>query len=142
MEEQAKQSMAVEKECLDIELKWKEHSDSLEKDIEKWKKAYELEKTKTEKLREHLSRTERELYGILQRKYELIRGPATSKSSNTNMNKASKNDNENLSSPNLLKRNDNSWTDQSETFPKPNIKESKKTREKRILAELCDFLGF
>jgi hypothetical protein len=29
---------------------------------------------KTQKLREHLSRTERELYGILQRKYQLMRG--------------------------------------------------------------------
>jgi hypothetical protein len=49
--------MAVEKECLDIELKWKDHSELLEKDIEKWKKAFELEKTKTEKLREHLTTT-------------------------------------------------------------------------------------
>jgi hypothetical protein len=29
---------------------------------------------KTEKLREHLSRTEREVYSILQRKYQLMRG--------------------------------------------------------------------
>ena len=29
---------------------------------------------KTERCREHLSRTERELYGILQRKYQLMRG--------------------------------------------------------------------
>ena len=30
---------------------------------------------KSDRVRDHLSRTERELYGILQRKYELIRGP-------------------------------------------------------------------
>ena len=130
--------MSVEKECLEIEMKWKEHSELLEKEIEKWKKSYELEKTKTEKLREHLSRTERELYGILQRKYELIRGPATNKKGIT------KTDDNNSTSPNALKRNDNSWNDNNNdnVNSKSNTKESKKAREKKVLAELSDFLGF
>jgi hypothetical protein len=67
--------MEVEKECVAIERKWKAKCDSLEKEILNWKEQFEAQKLKGDRLREHLSRTERELYGILQRKYELIRGP-------------------------------------------------------------------
>jgi hypothetical protein len=74
LEDQAKQTMAVEKECLSLEFRWKDHSEELENEINRWKAAFESEKMKGERLREHLSRTERELYGILQRKYEFMRG--------------------------------------------------------------------
>lgn len=74
LEDQAKQTMSVEKECLTLERRWNEHSEELEGEINKWKAAFEAEKVRGERLREHLSRTERELYGILQRKYEFIRG--------------------------------------------------------------------
>jgi len=73
LEDQAKQSMLVEKECISLERKWRAKCELLEKDTETWKREYESEKLKSEKLREHLSRTERELYSILQRKYELMR---------------------------------------------------------------------
>lgn len=75
LEDQAKQCMSVEKECIEIERTWKAKCESLETEICHWKDEYESQKLKGDRLREHLSRTERELYGILQRKYELIRGP-------------------------------------------------------------------
>jgi len=75
LEEQAKQCMAVEKECTDLERKWKDNCAQLGNEIESWKAAYAAQKLKSDKLREHLSRTERELYSILQRKYELMRNP-------------------------------------------------------------------
>lgn len=77
LEEQAKQSMAVEKECLFIEQGWKAKNDELMKEIEGCKDSLRVERVKGDRLREHLGRTERELYGMLQRKYEFnfMRGP-------------------------------------------------------------------
>jgi len=74
LEDQAKQSMAVEKECTLIEQRWQSKNDELLKEIDKWKRAFQGEKLKGDRLREQVHRTERELYGILQRKYELMRG--------------------------------------------------------------------
>jgi len=77
LEEQAKQSMSVEKECLSIEQGWKAKNDELMKEIEACKDSLKAERVKGDRLREHLGRTERELYGMLQRKYEFnfMRGP-------------------------------------------------------------------
>ena len=75
LEDSAKQCMATEKECVAVEMKWKDKTKELEKDIVTWKRTCADQELKTSKLREHLSRTEKELYGILQRKYELMRGP-------------------------------------------------------------------
>jgi len=75
LEDSAKQCMATEKECVAVETKWKDKNKELEKDIDTWKRTCADQELKTSKLREHLSRTEKELYGILQRKYELMRGP-------------------------------------------------------------------
>ena len=75
LEDQAKQCMEVEKECVSIERSWKAKCEALEREIANWKQQYEAQKVKGDRVREHLSRTERELYGILQRKYELMRGP-------------------------------------------------------------------
>jgi len=75
LEDSAKQCMATEKECVAVEMKWKDKTKELEKDIDTWKRTCADQQLKTSKLREHLSRTEKELYGILQRKYELMRGP-------------------------------------------------------------------
>jgi hypothetical protein len=77
LEDQAKQCMEVEKECVSIERSWKAKCTALEKEISNWKLQFEAQKLKGDRVREHLSRTERELYGILQRKYELIRGPGS-----------------------------------------------------------------
>jgi hypothetical protein len=74
LEEQAKQSNAVEAECIAIERKWSARCQSLEEEITQWKRECEKEKQRGGQLREQLSRTERELYVILQRSYELRRG--------------------------------------------------------------------
>ena len=74
LEDQAKQCMTTEKECISLERKWRAKCEGLESDIESWKRDFDDQKLKTERLREHLSRTERELYSILQRKHELMRG--------------------------------------------------------------------
>lgn len=141
LEDQAKQSMAVEKECMLIEQRWKKKNDELVTEINQWKKAFESEKRKGDKLREQLNRTERELYGILQRKYELIRGPGT--------NKAAVNSRGNLSASNdmgNLKRSDNSQTQSSawdgNLFSTGKPSDSKRTRERKVIASLSDFLGF
>lgn len=74
LEEQAKQSMAVEAECIAIDRKWAARCQKLEDEIAKWKKECEKEQHRNGQLREQLSRTEKELYVILQRSYELRRG--------------------------------------------------------------------
>lgn len=75
LEDQAKQCMEIEKECVSIERSWKVKCKTFEDDIAAGKKQFEAQKMKSDRVRDHLSRTEKELYGILQRKYELIRGP-------------------------------------------------------------------
>jgi hypothetical protein len=75
LEDQAKQCMAVETECIEVDRNWKDKYMALQKQVDEWKNKNATQEMKTNKLREHLSRTEKELYGILQRKYELMRGP-------------------------------------------------------------------
>lgn len=77
LEDQAKQNMSLETECIAIDRQWKQKAEILDQEIAKWKMAYDGEQVKGNRLREQLSRTEKELYGILQRKYELMRGPGT-----------------------------------------------------------------
>jgi hypothetical protein len=55
--------------------KGKDKHEVFENQIKTWKREFEAEQLKGDRVREHLSRTERELYGMLQRKYELIKGP-------------------------------------------------------------------
>ena len=43
----------------------------MEREIEEWKKKFLIEEKKGDRLREQISRTEKELYSILQKKYEL-----------------------------------------------------------------------
>ena len=83
LEKQAAETMIIEKEIMDAmrKLSAQEQQANLEK--EEWASKFMVQESKSERLREHLSRTERELYGILQKKYELIRGPVNS---TTNLN--------------------------------------------------------
>eukprot|EP00607_Mallomonas_marina_P008663 CAMPEP_0182424894 /NCGR_PEP_ID=MMETSP1167-20130531/11162_1 /TAXON_ID=2988 /ORGANISM="Mallomonas Sp, Strain CCMP3275" /LENGTH=215 /DNA_ID=CAMNT_0024605053 /DNA_START=113 /DNA_END=760 /DNA_ORIENTATION=- len=78
LEEQAKINMQVEKECMEIERVWKAKYLNMEQEVEEWKKKFHQQELKGDRLREHLSRTERELYGLLQRKYQIMRGPGGS----------------------------------------------------------------
>ena len=75
LEDQAKLCIDLEHECSEIERGWKERCDLMEREIKEWKKKYSIEEKKGDRLREQISRTEKELYGILQRKYELMRVP-------------------------------------------------------------------
>ena len=79
LEEQAKESLQVETDYINLDRAWKEKSEILSQEILKWKMEYEAEKIKNNRLRDHLSNTEKELYTILQRKHELMRGPASMK---------------------------------------------------------------
>ena len=76
LEDQAKQCMNAEKECIETERMWRIKCASLEEDVKSSRSECEVLKTKGDRLRDHLSRTEREMYSILQRKYEIMRGPA------------------------------------------------------------------
>ena len=78
--------MLAEKECMTIKREWASKCESLQNEIDHWKNEHNAEQLKSAKLREQNSRTERELYRILQRKYELMRGNNVhSKSSNSLM---------------------------------------------------------
>lgn len=76
LEDQAKQCMNAEKECIETERMWRIKCDSLQEEVKNTRNDCEVLKTKGDRLRDHLSRTEREMYTILQRKYEIMRGPA------------------------------------------------------------------
>lgn len=77
LEHEAKANIQLERDIITTEKNWKSKCSSLEDEIVVLKKNCEVEKVKNERLREHLSRTERELYSILQRKYEFMRGGAS-----------------------------------------------------------------
>ena len=131
--------MAVEKECLEIEREWKSKCDVLENEIINWKNEYEILKLKGDRLRGHLSRTERELYGILQRKYELTRGPGGRSGNN---------------GPGNFGNINNSWDGTTKQLPKVEEKyyqdeflgttqniQPQKIRQRLMLASLTGFLG-
>jgi chromosome segregation ATPase len=86
LEDQVDQRIEVEKECVSLEQAWEGKSELLEQEIVNWKLQYDAQKMKNGRVRENLNRTERELYGVLQRKYDLIRGPGGQQ---TGMQKAS-----------------------------------------------------
>ena len=90
LEDQARQCMDVEKECMAIKREWASKCDILQAEIEHWKNEHLLEQTKSTKLREQNSRTERELYRILQRKYELMRGNVAQNKSSQGLNEVEK----------------------------------------------------
>lgn len=75
LEDQAKLCVDLEHECTEIERSWREKCVYLEHEIDEWKKRSMVEEKKGDRLREQISRTEKELYSILQKKYELMRGP-------------------------------------------------------------------
>jgi len=82
--------MDVEKECMATKREWASKCDILQAEIEHWKNEHLLEQTKSTKLREQNSRTERELYRILQRKYELMRGNVAQNKSSQGLNEVEK----------------------------------------------------
>jgi hypothetical protein len=142
LEEQAKISMDIEKECISIEGNMKKCIDERDIEIAKAIKAFESEKKKGDRLRVHLSRTEKELYGILQRKYEIMRGPAVGGRNAGSLAQSRLNQHqsgESIRSPGM------SWvefsSDNSITHPSYQQQESKRERENMVAQSLSDFLG-
>lgn len=139
LEEQAKLSMEIEKECVQIEANMKKSLEERDEEIANVMKAFDAEKKKGDRLRVHLSRTEKELYGILQRKYEIMRGPAMGKVSSLAQSRL----NQAHSSKSSLSPG-NSWVEFSNNSPghqSSQQQESKKERENRVAQSLSDFLG-
>ena len=107
LEEQAKQCMDIEKECVSIERSWKAKCTGFENEIASCKLQFDAQKMKSDRVRDHLSRTERELYGILQRKYELIRGPSGSAAGGSTSSMPVPRQSWDQSGKSPLRRNDN-----------------------------------
>lgn len=155
LEDQAKQNMSLEKECIANEREWKIKSENLEKEISYWKIEFETQKVKGDRLREHLSRTEREMYGLLQRKYEFMRGPAgTNKGGlNTKLSSGELEKIESISGKNKINDNDdinnnnnnntNNYYDILNNFlvtpTVPNTNPA--VRQKKMISMLESFLG-
>lgn len=110
LEDQATQCMEVEKECVSIERSWKAKYLLLESEIVNWKQQFEAQKLKGDRVREHLSRTERELYGILQRKYELIRGPGGRQTGSSVSKMPSQRPSWEITGNSLMKKSDSTLT--------------------------------
>lgn len=75
LEKQAIETMDIERQILEAKNKLRIQEAKSNDEREEWSARFLNQEQKSERLRDHLSRTERELYGILQKKYELIRGP-------------------------------------------------------------------
>lgn len=75
LERQAIETMDVERQILEANKKLRMQEEKSSREREEWTAKFLHQESKSERLRDHLSRTERELYGILQKKYELMRGP-------------------------------------------------------------------
>lgn len=127
LEKEAKLNIAIEKECSTIENEWKSKCNNLELEIEKLNLENAAEHLKNERLREHLSRTERELYSILQRKYELMRG-------GSNYNKQ-------LLESGKAQNWESGIISGVDTTTPQQIKMSKDIRQKQVISNLAEFLG-
>lgn len=122
----------LEHECTEIERSWRERCEMMEKDIGEWKKKYLNEVKKGDRLREQISRTEKELYGILQRKYELMRGPGGAPIQGTKPSK-------DTSRNNLYEDNDTGAA--FNNLAKNEQKSSQDIRQRKTMNSLCEFLG-
>ena len=143
LEDQAKQCMAVEKECIAIDRSWREKAEGLENEIKDWKKKNDTQENKTNRLREHLSRSEKELYGILQRKYELMRGPGRGGPSGlTGVGGGAGNDGR-LHNDSTIRREGSMGSSifQEEAYSTSQARQPQEIRQRRMMASLHDFLG-
>ena len=72
LESQANDSIRFETEATESQRRWKEQYEALEKECEMWRQSNSQLELKNHQLRNQLLRTERELHGILQKKYEFM----------------------------------------------------------------------
>jgi hypothetical protein len=74
LEIQAKQKMTLESELTAMERQWSMRYSELETERDAWKGAVEAERRRSTGLRDQISRKDRELHRMLQRKYDGSRG--------------------------------------------------------------------
>jgi len=72
LEAQAREYIDFESEAADSLVHWKAQYGVLVTEGANWKRLHEQLKLKNKKIREQLLRTERELHGILQKKYDIM----------------------------------------------------------------------
>lgn len=158
MEDQAKSYISAEKSYINNEKEWNVRYKTLEDEIVFWKKEHESQRLKSDRLREHLSRTEREMYGILQRKYEFMRGatPNTGRSNqihNSSSNSSGSNSQQSsqiitssglthsIKTSNTTVNDSGSSRDLLDYSNSVQSKQPQKIREKIMITKLSDFLG-
>jgi hypothetical protein len=144
LEDQSKQCLAAEKRCDDIQAEADRREEQLHKEIEKITIKYEEEKQRGERFREQLSRTEREMYGILQRRYEGMRGPNMKKAPNAGMlqSGSSKNGGHNNNNDGYGDDGGGGRGDGGKSGGGGGNKDTARTRERKVMASLSQFLGF
>uniref|UniRef100_A0A7S3NP63 Uncharacterized protein n=1 Tax=Aureoumbra lagunensis TaxID=44058 RepID=A0A7S3NP63_9STRA len=72
LEEQANEYVKLESEAAESQRRWKEQFEHLERECELWRNSNSQLELKNQQLRNQLLRTEKELHGILQKKYEFM----------------------------------------------------------------------
>jgi len=72
LEAQAREYIDLESDAADSLTHWKAQYNALVEEAANWKRSYEHQELKSQKIREQLLRTERELHGILQKKYDIM----------------------------------------------------------------------
>mmetsp|Transcript_215 Transcript_215/g.619 ORF Transcript_215/g.619 Transcript_215/m.619 type:complete len:266 (+) Transcript_215:102-899(+) len=72
LETQANDYVRLEAEAADSQRRWKDQYEALERECDTWRQSNSQLELKNHQLRNQLLRTERELHGILQKKYEFM----------------------------------------------------------------------
>lgn len=72
LEAQAREYIELESDAAELLTHWKTQYKALAEEAGKWKQLHSQQELRNKKIREQLLRTERELHGILQKKYDII----------------------------------------------------------------------
>mmetsp|Transcript_18957 Transcript_18957/g.59553 ORF Transcript_18957/g.59553 Transcript_18957/m.59553 type:complete len:250 (+) Transcript_18957:138-887(+) len=72
LEAQANEYVRLETDAAESQARWKAQYEALENECEMWRQSNAQLELKNHKLRDQLLRTERELHGILQKKYDFM----------------------------------------------------------------------
>lgn len=76
LEKQAKEAILLNRKIHSNNVEWEKQSNKLSEQILALQRDLEVAHSKNASLRDNNTRIERELYGLLQRKYEILKGPA------------------------------------------------------------------
>lgn len=72
LEAQAREYIELESDAAESLAHWKTQYKALAEEADKWKQLHGQQELRNKKIRDQLLRTERELHGILQKKYDII----------------------------------------------------------------------